>query len=67
MYQNDVKVHMFCRFLGLVDGHIAEPGWHFFVQLLHCLKVMQGQAWQATLQVPNATHFTLAPASQFWS
>lgn len=51
MYQNDVKVHMFCRFLGLVDGHIPAAGWRFFVQLLHCLKAMQGQTWQATLQV----------------
>lgn len=51
MYQNNLKVLIFCRLLGVVEGHIPSAGWHFFLQVLHCVKALQGDGWQGLVQV----------------
>ena len=51
MFQNDVKVLTFCRLVGMVEGHIPPAGWRFFLQMLHCIKALQEDAWQTLVQV----------------
>lgn len=51
MYQNNLKVLIFCRLVGVVDGYIPSAGWHFFLQVLHCVKALQGDGWQGLVQV----------------
>ena len=51
MYQNSAKVAMFCRFVGIMDSQIPSSGWRFFVQLLHCIKSLQEDEWQAVIKV----------------
>ncbi len=51
MYQNNLKVLIFCRLVGVVDGHIPSAGWLFFLQVLHCVKALQGDGWQGLVQV----------------
>ena len=53
MFQNDVKVLTFCRLAGMVDGHIPPSGWRFFLQMLHCIKALQEDAWQTLVQVSS--------------
>ncbi len=55
MYQNNLKVLIFCRLVGVVDGHIPAAGWHFFLQVLHCIKALQGDGWQGLVQVRHTT------------
>ncbi len=55
MYQNNLKVLIFCRLVGIVDGHIPSTGWHFFLQVLHCVKALQGDGWQGLVQVRHTT------------
>ncbi|KAL0031101.1 hypothetical protein WJX77_003837 [Trebouxia sp. C0004] len=50
MYQNNLKVLIFCRLVDVVDGHTPSAGWHFFLQVLHCVKALQGDGWQALVQ-----------------
>ncbi|DBA73022.1 TPA: hypothetical protein ACH3X2_009967 [Trebouxia sp. C0005] len=50
MYQNNLKVLIFCRLVGVVDGYIPSAGWHFFLQVLHCVKALQGDGWQGLVQ-----------------
>ena len=51
MFQNDIKVLTFCRLAGMVEGHIPPAGWRFFLQMLCCVKALQGDAWQTLTQV----------------
>ena len=51
MYQNNLTVLIFCRLVGVVDEHIPSAGWHFFLQVLHCVKALQGDGWQGLIQV----------------
>ncbi|DBB10139.1 TPA: hypothetical protein ACH3X3_001723 [Trebouxia sp. C0006] len=50
MYQNNLKVLIFCRLVGVVDGHIPSAGWLFFLHVLHCVKALQGDGWQGLVQ-----------------
>lgn len=51
MFQNDIKVLTFCRLAGMVEGRISAAGWRFFLQMLHCIKTLQEDAWQNLVQV----------------
>ena len=55
MFQNDIKVLTFCRLVGMVEGQIPPAGWRFFLQMLHCVRALQGDAWQALMQVCTNT------------
>lgn len=56
MFRNDVKVLTFCRLAGMVEGHIPPAGWRFFLQMLHCIKALQEDAWRTLTQVCTALY-----------
>ena len=54
IYQNDPKVHTFCRWAGMVEHPLPPGRWPAFLQLLRCIQLLLGSMWHQILQVRHA-------------